>query len=249
MKVMIYKKDKKVISSKNISIGKRVELNPFNSTQNLQKKAEDIEKHLLQVESQHNQILEQLEFEKNRIIEDTKNLSEQIEKDAYQKGYEEGQANGYEDGYKEAYDENIEKARFESEAILQEANQTLLQANQLMEKYMKENKNNIINLALSIAEQVLREKFESTDSMNTLVEKAILEYGAKKSIVIKVNPLYKEELENKAKSLKEIHNVTDDIFILGYEGIEKGNVIIETEKGSITSGIDTVLDTLRKELR
>ena len=245
---MIYK-EKKVISSKNISIGKRVELNPFNSTQNLQKKAEDIEKHILQVESQHNQILKQLEFEKNKIIENTKNLSQQIEKDAYQKGYEEGQANGYEDGYKEAYDENIERARFESEAILQEASQTLLQVNQSMEKYIKENKANIINLALSIAEQVLREKFEDVDSMNTLVEKAILEYRAKKSIVIKVNPLYKEELVKKTKSLKEVHNITDDIFVLGYEGIEKGNVIIETEKGSIASGIDTVLDTLRKELR
>lgn len=245
---MIYK-DKKIISSKNISVGKRVELNPFNSTQDLQKKAHDLEKHLLQVESQHNQILEQLEFEKNRIIEDTKNLSEQIEKDAYQKGYEQGQANGYEDGYKEAYDENLEKARFESEAILQEASQTLLQANQLMEKYMKDNKDNILNLAMSIAQQVLREKFEDKTSMNALVEKAILEYGAKKSIVIKVNPLYKEELEKKTKSLKEANNFIDDIFVIGHEGIEKGNVIIETEKGSVTSGIDTVLDALRKELR
>lgn len=245
---MIYK-NKKVISSKNISVGKKVELNPFNSTQSLQKKAEDIEKHILQVESQHNQILEQLEFEKNRIIEDTKNLSEQIEKEAYQKGYNEGQANGYEDGYKEAYDENLEKARFESEAILQEASQTLLQSNKLMEDYLKENKKNIINLALSVAEQVLREKFEEVDSMNSIVEKTILEYGAKKSIVVKVNPFYKEELENKTKSLKEIHNILDDIFILGYEGIEKGNVVIETEKGSVTSGIDTVLDALKKELR
>lgn len=248
MKIMIYK-NKKIISSKNISVGKRVELNPFSSTQDLRKKAEDIEKHLLQVESQHNQILKQLEFEKNKIIEDTKNLSEQIEKDAYEKGYKEGQANGYEDGYKEAYDENLEKARFESESILQDASETLLQANKLMELYIRENKNNIINLAISIAEQVLREKFEEVDSMNSLVEKAILEYGAKKSIVVKVNPLYKEELEKKIESLKQEFNISDDIFVLGYDGIERGNVIIETEKGSVTSGIDTVLDVVNKELR
>lgn len=63
-------------------------------------------------------------------------------------------------------------------------------------------------------------------------------------------PLPQEiELERKTKSLKEVHNITDDIFVLGYDGIEKGNVIIETEKGSVASGIDTVLDALRKELR
>lgn len=248
MKEMIYR-DKKVISSKNISVGKRVELNTFNSTQNLQKKAEDIEKHILLVESQHNQIIEQLEFEKNRIIEDTKNLSEQIERDAYEKGYKEGQANGYEDGYKEAYEENLDRARFESEAIIQEAQETLLQSNNIMKDYIKENKRNIMNLVISIAEQVLREKFEEKDSMNNLVEKAILDYGAKKSIVVKVNPLYKEELDKKVVVWKDTHNIQDDIFVLGYEGIEKGNVVIETEKGSVSSGIDTVLDALKDELK
>lgn len=245
---MIYK-DKKIISSKNISVGKRVELNTLNSTQNLQKKAEDIEKQLLQVEHQHNQILEQLEFEKNKIIEDTKNISEQIEKDAYEKGYKEGQSNGYEDGYKEAYDENIEKARFESEAIIQEAQNLLLQSNVLLDRYLKENKENILNLAITIAEKVLKDKFEDVKSMNNLVEQSILEYGAKKSIVIKVNPFYKEELENKSKDWKIVHNIQDDIFILGYDGIEKGNVVIETDKGSVSGGIDTVLEILKRELK
>ena len=245
---MLYK-DKKIISSKNISVGKRIELNTLNSPENLQRKAEDIQKQLLQVEHQHSQILEQLEFKKNQIIEDTKSMSEQIERDAYEKGYKEGQANGYEDGYKEAYDENLEKARFESEAIIQDAQQSLLEATSMLDKYMKDNKANILNLAISIAEKVLRQKFEDVDSMNTLIESAILEYGAKKSIVIKVNPLYKEELEKESLKWREIHNIQDEIFILGYEGIEKGNVVIETDKGSVSGGIDTVLDILKKELK
>lgn len=248
MSLMIYK-EKKVISSKDISVGKRIELNNFNSAQNLQKKAEDIEKQILLVESQHSQIVEQLEIERNRIIEDTKTLSAQIEKDAYEKGYKEGQANGYEDGYKEAYEENIDRARFESEAIVQEAQEMLLQSKRYMDEYIKENKKNIINLAVSIAEQVLREKFEEVDSMNSLIEKAILDYGAKKSLIIKVNPIYKDEIESKTKEWKEEHNIQDDIFVLGYEKIEKGNVIIETEKGSVSSGIDTVLDELKKDLK
>ena len=248
MKEMIYR-DKKVISSKNISVGKRVELNTFNSTQNLQKKAEDIEKHILLVESQHNQIIEQLEFEKKKIIEDTKNLSEQIEREAYEKGYKEGQANGYEDGYKEAYEENLDRARFESEAIIQEAQETLLQANNIMKDYIKENRRNVMNLVISIAEQVLREKFEEKDSINNLVEKAILDYGVKKSIVVKVNPLYKQELDKKVVIWKDTYNIQDDIFVLGYEGIEKGNVVIETEKGSVSTGIDTILDALKDELK
>lgn len=245
---MIYK-DSKIISSKNISVGKRVELNPFNSTQDLQKKAQDFEKHLLQMESQHDQILQQLEIQKTKILEDTKTMSEQIEKEAYEKGYSEGQANGYEDGYKEAYDKTIEKAKEESEEILQQATKTLLQANSLVESYIKEHKQNILTLAISIAEQVLKEKFEESDSMNKIVEDTILEYGAKKSIVVKVNPFYKDELDKTMESFKIRENFQGDIFVLAYEGMEKGNVIIETERGCVHSGMDTFLDALKEELR
>lgn len=243
------RRSKKIISSGSISVGERVELSSFDSALNLQQKAYDLEKHLSQVESQHNQILEKLEIEKNKIIEDTKNLSEKIERDAYEKGYKEGQANGYEDGYREAYDETLEKARFESEEMLQEATKTLLQANSLVESYMKENKANIINLSLAIAEKVLKDKFEEVDSMNKIVEDMIFKCGQKKSIVVKVNPLYKEELDLKIEELKETNNISDNIFVLGHEKIDKGNVIIETEKGVLTSGMESVLDLLREELR
>lgn len=248
MKVMIYK-ERKIISSKNVSIGERVELNTVNSAQNLQKKAEDLQKHLNKIEFQHSQIIEEMELKKNKIIEDAKNLSAKIEQEAYEKGYKEGQANGYEDGYKEAFDSNIDEARFKSESIIQEAQEFLLQVNSLKAEYIKKNKQNIMNLAISIAEQVLREKFEETDSMNSLIENAIVEYGSKKSIIIKVNPLYKDEIEEKAKEWKDLYNIQDDIFVLGYDAIKKGNVVIETEKGSVSSGIDTVLDVLKEELR
>lgn len=246
---MIYKKDSKVISSKNISIGQRVELNPFNSTLDLQKKAQDFEKHLLQMESQHSQILEELEVKKNKILEDTKSMSEQIEREAYERGYNQGQANGYEDGYKEAYNENLEKAKLEGEAIIKEATNVLLESKSLMESYIKENRRNIIEFAISIAEQVLKERFEETDSMNNMIEDVISQYGVKKSIVIKVNPLYKEELDNVIDLFKKRENINDDIFILAHEGIEKGNVIIETDKGSVYSGMDIILDSLKEELR
>ena len=246
---MIYKKDSKVISSKNISIGERVELNPFNSAQDLQKKAQDFEKHLLQMESQHNQILEELEIQKNKILEDTKTMSEQIEREAYEKGYKQGQSNGYEDGYKEAYDENLEKVKLEGEAIIKEATDILLESKSLMQSYIKENRKNIIDLAISIAEQVLKERFEETDSMNNMVEDMISKYASKKSVVVKVNPLYKEELENTIDLFKKRENLNEDIFILAHEGIEKGNVVIETDKGSIHSGMDIMLDSLKEELR
>ena len=246
---MIYKKDSKVISSKNISIGQRVELNPFNSTQDLQKKAQDFEKHLLQMESQHNQILEDLENQKNKILEDTKSMSEQIEREAYERGYQQGQANGYEDGYKEAYQDNLEKAKLEGEAIVKEATNVLLESNYLMNSYIKENRRNIIELAISIAEQVLKERFEETDSMNNMIEDVLSQYNSKKSMVIKVNPLYKEELEKVIDLFKKKENINEEIFILAYEGIGKGNVIIETDKGSVHSGMDIILDSLREELR
>lgn len=252
-----------VIKAKNIKIkGKKV-LKTFQDTPQNQgmdnelnykleeefaAREEEIKLKLEEAESKYNEILESAQLESERLIQESKQEVENIEKKAYEQGHSQGLKNGYEDGYKEAYEDNIEKAKEEAEKIIQNANNMLIEAKDELENYIKNNKANILDLSISIAEQVLREKFSDPSSMNNLLDSIIEEYSLKENFVVKVNPLYKENLDSQILELKEDYKIKGDVFILSDESVEEGNAIIDSSKGRLVIGIDSVLDKVKEEL-
>lgn len=222
----------------------------------LKKAEEEIEKKLEEANRKYEEIIEsskkEIENLKEKIKEEAKQEalleSEEIKKQAYEEGYEEGQKNGYEDGYKEAYEENIEKAKLEATNIIDLANEELKQSKEKVVSYLKENQKNIVNLILEIAEKVLREKFDNPSSINSLVTEVINEYELKQNFVIRLNPIYKENIENELEALRKTKKINDDVFVLVDENIKEGNLIIDTENGKITTGIDTILEKIKEEL-
>lgn len=246
---MLNQKQSNIISGKNISVKKsKLSLSTFTSTEQLINKKAEIENQIEKVAYQHNLMVQQLELEQNKIIEDTKLRSEDIERKAYEEGYNQGLKNGYEDGYTDSYEKNIEKAKFESEGILQEAEVMLYEAKNALHRYIHENRKKVIELAISMAEQVLLEKIDEEDFLDNLIEKALSEIDKRKSIIVKVNPIYEQSLLEKLNDWKSKYNFKDDIFILPYDGIEKGNAIISTESGNMIIGIDSVFEKIKSEL-
>lgn len=212
------------------------------------KREEEIKLKLIEAKNRYEEIIKAAQEESFKLIESSKSEALGIEKKAYEQGHSQGLKNGYEDGYKEAYEDNIEKAKLEASEIIQNANDTLFEAKEHVLSYMKENKERILSLSISIAEQVLREKFNDTSSMNNILINIIEEYELKENVVVKVNPLYKESLDNQIIELKESYKVNGDVFILGDESIEQGNAVIDTLKGRLIIGIESVLDKIKEEL-
>lgn len=246
---MLKEKQSNIISGKNISVKKsKLSLSTFTSTEQLLNKKAEIESQIEKVAYQHNLMVQQLELEQNKIIEDTKLRSEDIEKRAYEEGYNQGLKNGYEDGYTDSYEKNIERAKFESEGMLQEAEFMLYGAKNALYKYIDENRKKVIELAIAMAEQVLLEKIDNEDFLNNLVEKALSEIEKRKSIIIKVNPIYEQSLLEKLDEWKFKYSLKDDVFILPYDGMEKGNAIISTESGNMITGIDSIFEKIKSEL-
>ena len=208
----------------------------FNMPDKIFQEQEELEKKVLEAKEEY-----------KRVIEANEN-SKVIEKKAYELGYEQGLKNGYEDGYKESYEQNIEKALKESEEIKQEGYNTLLNIKNEAKSYIKENKESIINISISIAEQVLREKFKDVKLMEAMLNNIIAEYDLKNDLVIKVNPLYKEELQKNIDEEISKNNLSQKIFIIPDLGVKEGNAVIETESGKLIVGIDSVLDKVKEEL-
>ena len=212
----------------------------------LLKEREEIEKKILEAKKEYEEVKDKTELERERILLEAKTEAKSIEKKAYELGYEQGLKNGYEDGYKESYEKNIEKAIKESKEIKEEGYKTLLEVKNQTIDYIKDNKKEIIEISISIAEQVLREKFEDTDTMNRLLENVIKEYNLRKDMVIKINPNYINQLQ--ISDIKNNLDLTQRVFVVCDSDIEKGNVEIETGSGKLFVGIDGVLEKIRTEL-
>lgn len=209
---------------------------------------EVIERKIEEAEAKYMKIVRESEEEKQKILEDASLKAKDVEKAAYEKGHEQGLKNGYEDGYKEAYEINIQKARRESQEIIEKADEVLLNAHNVVSNYIDEKKNEILNLSINIAEHVLREKFEDIESMNNMIINIIKEYELSNSVVIKINPIYVDSLKCDIDKLKNESNTKDEFFVIGDSDLDKGNAVIVNENGKLIVGIDSVLDRIKSEL-
>lgn len=243
-----YTRNSNLLSSKNVSFNKKTVLGNSSTKNNLNEKQTTLEKQLEILEMQHMQIVAQAESDKQRILDDAKKASLDIEKTAYEEGYSQGLKNGYEDGYKEAYEKTVEETQFEFDEKIKEATEILLSSKSLVSDFAITKKSEILNLALVIAEQVLSKELKKSKSMDSIFEKALLEVKDKKSLVIKVNPTHKESIEAKIKSLKDELSLTDDIHVMGLSSVKQGDAIIESESGTILVGLNVALDNIKAEL-
>ena len=247
-------KTNKVLRNNDIQVKGKVSLKLscseefLNTPDRLFQQKEEIERKILEAKEHYEKIIKETELQKQAIINEANENSKAIEKRAYELGYEQGLKNGYEDGYKESYEQNIEKALKESEAIKQEGYNTLLNIKSEIKRYIKYNKEQVLQISISIAEQVLREKFKDVSLMSTMIENIIDEYDLKKDLVIKVNSVYKEELENSIADKIEKSNLSQKIFVIADSSIEQGCAEIESGSGKLIVGINSVLDKVREEL-
>lgn len=209
---------------------------------------EEIEEQLHKAKDTCENMISNAQVESERIVQEAQNECEEIKKKAYEEGHNIGLRNGYEDGYKESYEDNIEKAKQESEEIINKANNILLQANEQFTDFLKDSKKDIISLSVSISEKVLKEKFKDEESMNNILEATIKEYEIKENFVIRTNAIYIEKVNEQLNELKNQQLIKGESFILADDFIEPGNAIIETNKGRLIVGVDCVLEKVKEEL-
>lgn len=218
------------------------------STLELENTIEELESQILKAKQEYEEVVKEASLKSESIINEAHEEALNVKKNAYEEGHSQGIKNGYEDGYKEAYEDNIEKAKLESEAIINQANYILIDSKNQVADYLKENKKQIIDLSITIAEKVLKEKFNEVSSMNKIIESVINEYEIKENFVIRTNSIYIESLNEEVNSLKNQQSIKGEVFILPDDSIDQGNAVIETNKGRLIIGIDCVLDKVKEEL-
>lgn len=193
------------------------------------------------------------------IIEDAKSKSEaikiaalekaqEIEKEAYNKGYEQGKNNGYEDGKNEAIQEILPQAKEEAEKIKNEALTILKNAQEDYDKYMDDKSREIIELSFNIARKILKREVLKDEGIISMIEEAFEQAKGENNIVIRCNIKHCEELKENVEKWKKKYNISGEIFIMEDDNLEPGNAWVEKACGKIHVGIDIGFEKLEKAI-
>lgn len=207
-----------------------------------------------------NEILMEIQSEREFIINEAKAEAERITLDAKKIGYKEGFAKGKEKGHtlgfeegklkglEDGYAEGIEQAKAEADEIKKNAMNMLSLAEEEVAKYMAEKQQEIISLAAQMAESIIHHKIDtSSDNILQLIKPIIQQSRKAKNIIITCNS---DSYDYLRKSMYEIERKYPDIkfIVLEDENLEKNGCIVENENQIIDLQIREQLNNIIKKI-
>lgn len=193
-------------------------------------------------------IIEDAKRKRDEYIVEMVEKAKVIEKEAYEKGYSQGVINGEEDGKKEAYESCIPNAIKKAEEIISNAEETLKSAKKNYEAYLEEKKSEILELSITIAEQVIKKELEDKAGLNSMLENALKDSKGLDNVIIKCNSVHIDEIKSQCETWKTINNIIGEIFVISDNNMKPGNAVIEKSTGKVEVGIDIGLNKIKEVL-
>ncbi|MFP3916185.1 flagellar assembly protein FliH [Lysinibacillus telephonicus] len=190
--------------------------------------------------------LQKEEFEKYRhkqleAIEQLKHMWEEekliLEQQAYDQGFQQG------------YEEGINKASADMAEALKVANETIETARLNAQKYIEDQEQVILDIALASAERIIGSSLDRDDEIYlSIIKRGLKEAREMKEIKIYVSPLYHKIVSDNRDELAEMFPTDVPLLIFVNEDLTDTESYIETNHGRIVVSIDEQLHELRLKL-
>ena len=186
-------------------------------------------------------LLQEIQDQKDSIINKAMEEAEEIKLRARDTGYTEGFSQGSEEGKKQGLDQGNKKglengylqgiidAQDEANQIKKNAINILNKAEDEVDKYMAENQEKIINLAVQMAESIVHSTIDSSsENILQLIKPIIQQFRKVETVIITCNPHSYDYLK---KSLYQIEKKYEDVKFALFEdeSLEKNGCVIENE--------------------
>lgn len=192
-----------------------------------------------------NKILEDADLEYEQKMTSAQSSSDAIVSNAYDQAkgiMEQSKAEGYQDGY----NRGIEDSREIAKQIVDEALLIKEEWAQMRQEIMKDTEAEMVHLVFEAVEKILDYKIETDQTLiETLIKQGIGRVTKSHLVSIRVS----NEDYNHALSIKPMIIATsdkiEDIEIKRDPTLPNGSCIIDTESGSIDSGIHTQIEQLK----
>lgn len=194
-------------------------------------------------------MLENARRESDNILAVAYEEANRLEHEAYEKGNSEGYKAGYDKGISEGkklLENQINDAKTRENKIIASAEEVLLKANNEYIKYLEEKQEEIKGLIISIVEHILKKELQDKDGITNLVLDAIELAYKSKTIIVRCNKKYVEDLQDNIENWKNQSIYRGEIFVVGDDTIEEGSAIIVRENGKIVVSVNDALEKVRE---
>jgi len=173
--------------------------------------------------------------ERERYVKQITEKTDDLEKEAYEKGFAQGEKAGRELGEKRL------------DSVIKSFNGVLKEVKRLKETLYQESEQEMLRLVLAIARRVIQKEVSTDREIILNIIKSALKYVADQGeITIRLNPSDLEfATQHKEENMKEMRNV----IIEGDEEIQRGDAVIKSNRGTIDCGIEKHLQMVEEKLR
>ncbi|HWL26862.1 MAG TPA: FliH/SctL family protein [Ureibacillus sp.] len=155
----------------------------------------------------------------------------------------------YDEGFGQGYEEGIQKANADMYESLKLANETIENSKENARKYVEDQEQVILDLALSAAERIIAASLDRNDELFiSIVKRGLKEAREMKEIKLYVAPKYHEIVTKNRDELVEMFPTDVPFFIFVNEDFNDTDCYIETNHGRIVVSIDEQLNELRLKL-
>lgn len=192
--------------------------------------------------------LERLKVEKQRMIEETKQIiADEKEgwKEEKQTYIDAAKEEGYKAGFETGQTESVESYQ----TLLEKANAIVRQTEADYHKEMANNEDTILQLGVHIAEKIIQGTLEKQpETFMGIVKKVLQELKETGRVTIYVHPDHYEYVFQQKEELISLLEEPKRISIYADDTLRTNSCIIEHPHGQIDANIDTQLEQVRKSL-
>ena len=152
-----------------------------------------------------------------------------------------------ESAVKDGYNQGLEKAQ-EDIAFLKESIKEFFD---YKEKAMKEISKDILEIALDVAQTIIKKEVTQDKEilLNTVVDILKSNVKSDERVTLKVSPEDVEFVRVSVPEMLSISQTQAKISVIAQDNIEKGSVIVETSSGIVDASFKTQLDVLREAFK
>lgn len=202
-----------------------------------------------------------IEGEKSKLISDKEKIEnlnniikkKDIETEGLKKSQEAKTKEHYSRGFEEGKKEGLKFAEELAQKKIKDINSFIKNLTDAFKSHQEElvisSESEVLNLSLTIAEKIIKNKIEIDNSIvSNNIRETLKRVGKIDKIIIRINSEDYRDLKDKHKDfLKEFIDIRE-IEIIEDIGVEKGGCIVSSESGIFDSRIKTQLANIKREI-
>lgn len=212
------------------------------------KNKSDLKNLELDIKNKESEILDKAKKESDKIINEAKRKAELYLEEAYDKAkqiFDDSRSSGYEEGYSKGYLEGKKVA----DELINEANEIKKEYLRNKKTILKEIEKDVIELVVKNCEKILNKKLdEDKETIISVISKGLDNLDVTDSVTIKVSKYDYDVVELSKDRILVMASLIEDIFIKIDNKLEKGDCIIETDKGSVDVSVKSQLEEMKEIL-